>query len=395
MLTGASHWPARAGGARKSRVLNLANPVSARTTLVSSLRAVIGDRPSVKRRLWQADTQLGRLKHEAAELFPILIQPRPRRLNIAITASCNYRCLGCRYGRDFMPGEQLPLPVVEGMLTDARSVGIDTVHFLGGEPLLHRDLPRMIERSVEQELFPSITTNASLLKERVDDLYSAGLRSICVGYYGAEHEYDEYVQRDGDFGRFETAIDAVRQRYGDDLRLQMNYLLARPSCTVEAIEAAWEFAGRYRMTFSPLLAHYSFPYFTDGPDHSLAFTPGDRRAIELVVDQLLTWKAEDPERIVESEMSLRSIPDWAMKGPEMRVPCDAYQILFVAADGTVQLCDVTFKLGNVHKQSLREIVSTDAHRQAARDAFALNCPNCQCYRDSRIQKHGPSRRLYG
>lgn len=47
-------------------------------------------------------------------------------------------------------------------------------------------------------------------------------------------------------------------------------------------------------------------------------------------------------------MASRSITDWLLKGPEMRVPCDAYCMVWVGADGSVKLCCVTFLLGSLH-----------------------------------------------
>jgi cyclic pyranopterin phosphate synthase len=96
----------------------------------------------------------------------------------------------------------------------------------------------------------------------------------------------------------------------------------------------------------------------------------------------------------ESLPSIHSIPDWLLKGADMRVPCDARNLLWVGADGTVQLCYVTFRLGNLHDQRLSDMLFTATHRRAAQDAFRLNCPNCHCERDSRVQKHLPSRLRY-
>jgi cyclic pyranopterin phosphate synthase len=78
----------------------------------------------------------------------------------------------------------------------------------------------------------------------------------------------------------------------------------------------------------------------------------------------------------------------------MRVPCDAKKLIWVGADGTVQLCYVTFKLGNIRERPLRQMLFTPTHRNAARDAFSLNCPNCHCERNDRILKHLPSRLKY-
>jgi cyclic pyranopterin phosphate synthase len=94
-------------------------------------------------------------------------------------------------------------------------------------------------------------------------------------------------------------------------------------------------------------------------------------------------------------MSLRSIPDWLYGGPEMKIPCDAYRMVWIGADGSVRLCYVSFELGNLHEQRLSEMLFGEAHRDASRGAFLLKCPNCHCERDNRVVKHGPSRRRYG
>jgi cyclic pyranopterin phosphate synthase len=55
---------------------------------------------------------------------------------------------------------------------------------------------------------------------------------------------------------------------------------------------------------------------------------------------------------------------------------------------------VTFKLGNLHERRLRDILFTDTHKRAARDSFQLNCPNCHCGYDTRVEKHAPTAALY-
>ena len=152
----------------------------------------------------------------------------------------------------------------------------------------------------------------------------------------------------------------------------------RPSCTLEAFHAAWEFAERYDMTMQIDLVHYSLPYFTEGPEHELQFRPEDRPAVEAIVRELLRLKAASPGRFRQSPQLIRSIPDWLMLGPAMQVPCSAYELLWVGADGTVQMCYVTFKLGNLHESRLRDMLYTKTHACAARDAFALKCPGCHC-----------------
>ena len=142
------------------------------------------------------------------------------------------------------------------------------------------------------------------------------------------------------------------------------------------------------------LIHYSLPYFTEGPNRELQLRAEDRPAIERVVRELLRLKSERPELLEASEIGLRSIPDWLIEGPRMRVPCDKYDMIWVGADGTVQLCYVTFRLGNLHQTRLSELLYGKEHREAALGAFRLDCPNCHCGYDSRVQKHFQSRRRY-
>jgi hypothetical protein len=101
-------------------------------------------------------------------------------------------------------------------------------------------------------------------------------------------------------------------------------------------------------------------------------------------------KKQTPALFNQSLLALRSVPDWLLKGPEMRVPCDSHEQLWVGPDGTVQQCYVTFRLGNLHQTRLRDMLDTPCHKKAAIDSYQLNCPNCHCFYGRRIEKHGPS-----
>jgi molybdenum cofactor biosynthesis enzyme MoaA len=366
--------------------------MSIRTEIRQVLAPWLSRHSAVKRSLVAAETSVGLIKHSIAAVVPAIIQPTPRNLTVAITANCNLRCVGCRYGRDFMNGSQLSWPMMRDLLDDARQGGIEHVRLYGGEPLLHRDLPKMVEYCCQIGLTPYVTTNAILLEQKIDALYAAGLRAITVGFYGVGAYYDAYVQRDSHFSRLNAGIAAVRDRYGMDVALQMNWLLMRPSCNQQALREAWKFADLYSMPMQVDLIHYSLPYFTEGPDRLLQFRPEDRLAIEEVVTELVRLKRSRPEMITQSAIGLASIPEWLIKGPEMKVPCDKYQMIWVGADGTVQLCYVTFKLGNLHEKRLSQMLFRPEHKSAARDAFALKCPNCHCGYDSRVQKSISARR---
>ncbi len=353
----------------------------------SGLRTMARRDERVKRALRSVESQLGLAQHTLAQVLPQIIRPSPRKLTIAVTAYCNLRCNGCRYGRDFMPGQQLSLSMVRTLLDDGKAAGVETVRLYGGEPLLHPDLAAMVRHAIDIGLSPYITTNGLLLRQKIKALYEAGLRNITIGFYGVGDDYDAYVQRDKRYRLVEQSIAAVRDRYGSSVSIQLNYLLMRPSCNLAWLDNAWSLAKRHDLEFQTDLIHYSLPYFTDGPNHELQFTEADRPAIICWVEELARLKIANPQRIRESLISIYSIPDWLLKGPQMGVPCDAHKLIWVGADGTVQLCYASFRLGNLHERRLREMLFGAEHRQAARDAFLLNCAHCHCERESRILKH--------
>lgn len=330
-----------------------------------------------------------------AEHWPSVIRARTEKITIAITAHCNLRCQGCRYGRDFMPGAQLPLEVVRALLEDAAAAKVPAVRLYGGEPLLHPDVVEMVQIANTLGVGCYMTTNALILDKKIAALHAAGLRKVTIGYYGQDGAFDDYVQRPGRFARLIESLTETRRQFGPEtLDLQFNFLLSRRSATIEAVNEVVAFADRFEGSIHIDVVHYSLPYFQEGTDRELQFISDDKPAVDKVIDHLLRLKSARPKLFTESEIAIASFADWALKQDEMKIPCDARKLLWVGADGSVMLCYVTFPLGNLREQRLSEILYSKAHHDAAKGAFQLDCPNCHCEAASRVEKHAPSYRKY-
>lgn len=364
-------------------------------TVESLARSFVKVFPSTKQALKAGYLARERMISSLAPTWPSIVRARTEKITIAITAHCNLRCKGCKYGRDFMPGAQLSLEIVEQLLEDAAAAKVPAVRFYGGEPLLHPDVDKMVETATRLGVDCYVTTNALTLDKKIKALHAAGLRKITIGYYGEGDEFDEYVQRPGRYERLVESLENTRKMFGsDDLDIQFNFLLSRRSATVEAVDKIVRFADRFQGSIHIDVVHYSLPYFQEGQDRELQFGPNDLNAVRDVVNHLLQLKAKRPNLLTESAIAIAAIEDWAMKQEEMRIPCDTRKLLWVGADGSVMLCYVTFPLGNLHENRLSEIIYKDAHHKAAQDAFQLNCPNCHCEGASRVEKHAPSFRKY-
>lgn len=365
-----------------------------RSQLIRWMRPALEAHPGALDLLKRADDSFARARHAAAAVVPGLIRPKPEILFISVTGACNFRCIGCRYERDFMLGERLDLPTVRGVLEDARAAGVRSVRLYGGEPLLHPDLAAMIRAGTDLGLDMYVTTNGSLLDKRIDELWDAGLRWLTIGFYGDGDVFGAYTQRPGLIGRVVENLERVRARYDERLSIQLNFVVVKPLATQQTLALAWDLVQRFDLYLHFDLYGYSIPFFTPGPHGELAFGPEDAELLEGFVGRLLELRRSDPARFPHSEAFLRSIPDWVLKCADMRVPCDAYRFLWIGPDGSLQLCDTAFPLGNVKQTRLSKLLFGPEHDAAARGAFELKCPNCTCQVEDRIRKHGPSWRHY-
>jgi GTP 3',8-cyclase len=111
-----------------------------------------------------------------------------RDLRISVTDRCNFRCVYCMpkevYGRDYTFLERRELLTFEEMERLARvfaSLGVEKVRLTGGEPLVRRELERLVELlAAIPGLDLTLTTNGSLLPRKARALAEAGLRRVTV-----------------------------------------------------------------------------------------------------------------------------------------------------------------------------------------------------------------------
>jgi cyclic pyranopterin phosphate synthase len=108
-------------------------------------------------------------------------------LRISVTDRCNFRCVYCMpkevYGRDHRFLDRKELLSFEEIARVARvfvAGGVRKIRITGGEPLVRRDLERLIAQLAELDVDLTLTTNGSLLAQKAQALADAGLRRVTV-----------------------------------------------------------------------------------------------------------------------------------------------------------------------------------------------------------------------
>jgi cyclic pyranopterin phosphate synthase len=135
-------------------------------------------------------------------------------LRISVTDRCNIRCFYCmpEEGAAFGdPAGLLTFAEIERFVRVAAGLGVSKLRLTGGEPLLRRDLPALIERlsAVPGIRDIALTTNAVLLAKHAADLYRAGLRRLNIHLDTLDRERFRRITRRDDLPRVLEGIDTA------------------------------------------------------------------------------------------------------------------------------------------------------------------------------------------
>jgi cyclic pyranopterin phosphate synthase len=158
---------------------------------------------------------------------------RPLRdLRISVTDRCNFRCVYCMpkevYGHDHRFLERRELLTFEEITRVARvfvAAGVKKIRITGGEPLVRRDLERLVAQLAELDVDLTLTTNGSLLPQKAQALADAGLRRITVSL----DSLDDAIFRalnDVDFS-VERVLDGIDAASAAGLPVKVNAVIKR------------------------------------------------------------------------------------------------------------------------------------------------------------------------
>jgi radical SAM protein with 4Fe4S-binding SPASM domain len=286
------------------------------------------------------------------------IEVRLHELDLYVTMRCNIRCRFCNVRAGEYDHRSISLDRIVSLLDEAAALGLQEVHFLGGEPTLRPDLEQMIEHAAGLGLHTRIISNGmSLSRARLMRLIGKGLREIMISVDGMEETHNRLrvAGPDGFKTTMRTARDAIdlglRTRISAvayiDNRDEMIELME----TVEAMGADIfsVFLGSPLGRGHTLLDRVVDPYaWRELQDAVTARAATMREDFSVVMEQGFAWK--DGPAVDRSSIKGR--------GTGCNTLLEDYDYLIVRSDGNLYQC-VFFMtegkpIGNVLAQPLEE-----------------------------------------
>jgi GTP 3',8-cyclase len=144
-------------------------------------------------------------------------------LRISVTDRCNLRCTYCM-AEDVVFMDRAELLTFEEIAQFVRGVaplGIDKIRLTGGEPLMRRELPRLVAMlaGIPGIRDIGLTTNGILLAEQAQPLYDAGLRRINISLDTLDPERFRLLTRREGLERVIAGIHAARKAGFDPVKV--------------------------------------------------------------------------------------------------------------------------------------------------------------------------------
>jgi MoaA/NifB/PqqE/SkfB family radical SAM enzyme len=256
-------------------------------------------------------------------------------IEFAITYRCNAGCSFCSSSRDVLysgkAGEDLSFDEIKEVLKYARRLGVLTISFSGGEPMLRKDIYEIIAHTKSLGIFPAISTNGSMLSTRtVDMLKEAGLGYLCCSIHSVGERHDEILKLSGTYKRvFENF------KYAHSLGIKTG---ATITLTHETIKFFEEIARITSENDILLGYNYAIPVGLLGGSQDVLLNSSEQQIIEKVRSEYAHVTND-----YDSNFTPRTCPAGNLN-------------IYISAKGDVMPCPfIQFSFGNVRKQPFPEI----------------------------------------
>jgi MoaA/NifB/PqqE/SkfB family radical SAM enzyme len=135
----------------------------------------------------------------------------PMNCSIALSWSCNARCIMCDYPKRADPKNDLTKEEIKRIIDDLVAIHTTGMTFFGGEPLLNKNIFELIRYANERGLVTHIPTNGILLSDRVitKKLIESGIDTIVVSIDSTTPKGYREVRRVNSFKKVVKGIKNV------------------------------------------------------------------------------------------------------------------------------------------------------------------------------------------
>ena len=300
---------------------------------------------------------------------------RPLAAHVKLTENCQAKCISCDYWKSrWKDGIGTKRAIT--LINEIAELGIRSLRFTGGEPLLRKDLFEVLDRSNSRSFKRIILqTNGLLIKRLSKELNDSPITNINVSIDGLR-ETNDHIR--GIKGYFDLALDGIRTLRNK--RVAFSVTLNGPSAK-ELSHLAQVAAGVGAELEFNILSQ-SLPFLQNGDVTSMW---PDRNDVTLIEKFL--------RGIRRPSYEVSYIKKYYNKKPLEEPPCVlGYLQIFIISNGDVLTgCYPLPAVGNILETSLRQVLESEAYSRQANAMVRRECPGCTCGIESSLAMKNPFR----
>jgi MoaA/NifB/PqqE/SkfB family radical SAM enzyme len=318
-------------------------------------------------RVWMG-TQL------STKLLPRTV--RPLSAHVKLTENCQAKCISCDYWKSRWE-DGINTDRAVDLVNQIAALGIRSLRFTGGEPLLRRDFFEILKKANTSPLKRIIVqTNGLLIKKLHKDINDSAISDISVSIDGLKETNDRIR---GIQGYFDLGIEGIKLLR--DKHVAISVTLNRIS--VSELQTLAKVAHGVGAELEVNILSRNLYFFKDADIASM--WPERNDVVEIAKFLRETLKRPSYEVDYVTQYYNNEITQ--------EPPCVlGYLQVFVVSNGDVLTgCYPLKPVGNILKDSLENILSSEAYSRQSVAMIRRECPGCTCGVESSLaMKHAVS-----
>jgi MoaA/NifB/PqqE/SkfB family radical SAM enzyme len=326
-------------------------------------------------------TYLGRVwagSQLSTRLLPAAV--RPLSAHIKLTENCQARCISCDYWKTRWHDAIDTARAIE-LVDEIAAVGIQSLRFTGGEPLLRKDLFHVLQKANTSSFRRIILqTNGLLIKKLHQQINASPITNVCVSIDGLK-ETNDLIR--GIRGYFDLAVDGIQLLR--DKRVSFSVTLNRMSA--EELEKLAQLGHSLGANIEFNILSQSLYFLKDADLKALWPESASVDGIAKFLRKVVKRPAYEVDYITRY---------YNRKGLVEPACVLGFLQVFVISNGDVLTgCYPLAPVGNILRDKLKTILSSKEYRRQCEAMIRRECPGCTCGVESSLaMKHAVSRAFF-
>ncbi|HZS53036.1 MAG TPA: radical SAM protein [Bryobacteraceae bacterium] len=313
-----------------------------------------------------------------SQISTTLLPPkiRPLAAHLKLTENCQAKCITCDYWKTRWQDAISTERAIE-LINEIGDLGIGSIRFTGGEPLLRKDFFRILEQAKSSSFKHMIVqTNGLLLKKLHSEVNDSPLTKIAVSIDGLKETNDRIR---GIRGYFDLALQGIQLLRNKEIVLSVTLNKA----SAEELEDLSKTAAQVGAAIEINILSRNLFFFQNSDITPLWPRGRDVSYIAKFLADTLKRPAYEVDYVSRY-----------YKGEKIAEPPCVLGFLqvFILSNGDVLTgCYPLPPVGNILRESLASVLQSDAYHRQCRAMLRRECPGCTCGVESSLaMKHAVS-----